>query len=171
MSAGYISLVDGLAHNQKVVGSNPTPATNLQKKNKSNKIMELTQLTTDAAKEREGVWFEYDAETSFLIGSLNGRAYREAFQKRYEALRLKFRTNIPPTESELANLQCYADAILLGWKGLKNNGEEFPYTKENSLMVLKNCPTLREFVFASAANHDNFKFESAEAAKAALGKP
>ena len=132
--------------------------------------MELKALTTDTAKEQNGVWIDFDSDTKFLIGSLNGRRYRESFTKRYEELRRKYRTNIPTAASEDASHQCYAEAILLDWKNVVNDGKPFLYIAENALWVIKNCPSIRDFVFAAAANNENFRIEKLEEAKAKLGE-
>lgn len=41
MIAGWSSLVARRAHNPEVVGSNPTPATNLQMKKDNNEIIQI----------------------------------------------------------------------------------------------------------------------------------
>lgn len=41
MIAGWSSLVARRAHNPEVVGSNPTPATNLRKKKDNNEIIQI----------------------------------------------------------------------------------------------------------------------------------
>ena len=131
--------------------------------------MELKQLQTDPALEQDGAWLDFDAETSFLIGSPNSRRYKEAFRREREELRK--RTRFPTDEeAEALNIRVYARTIVLGWKGMTNDGKPFDYTPENAELVLKTCPSVRDFVFLSASNIENFRRQLTEEAKATLGE-
>lgn len=131
--------------------------------------MKIEAHVTDSSKEQSGVWMEFDNDTKFLIGSMNSMAYRKCYQRKLKAQRIKTKN---PTEEQVDEMirSCYAETILLGWKGITKDGIEFPYSVENSIWILSNCPNIREYVFFAAQNNDNFRKEQLEEAKAAAGE-
>lgn len=131
--------------------------------------MDILKFKTDAGREQNGIKVPFDNETTFTVASLNSRRYKEVFAAKIEELKRKTRR---PSQDQLDELtmECYAEAVLVGWSGLKEGGMDVPYSKEKALEYLKASPTLREFVSATAMNHSNFADERTEEAKAELGK-
>lgn len=126
-------------------------------------------MVVDAAKEQAGVWIDYDDQTKFLIGSMTSRRYKEAYQEGLDETRRKSR-RLTNEQAEALQIQVFSKAVVLDWKGVTHGGAVYPCTPENVAYVLTNCPQVREFVIAAAANHENFKLEQVEAAKAQLGE-
>lgn len=131
--------------------------------------MEIQKLLVDPAREQAGVWVEYDETTKFRIGSINSRRYKQTYQEELDALRRKTRK---PTDEQADALQIavYSNAVVLAWEGVTNEGKPFECNPTNVSYVLKNCPQVREFVIATAANYENFRVEKVEEAKEQLGE-
>lgn len=132
--------------------------------------MDLKNHRTNPDLEKGGVLVSFDAETSFRIGSLSGQPYKDAFARKITEARKKHR-ELTGSETEAIIMECYAEAIVRGWHNLKDGGKEIPYSKEAAFEMLKTCPAIKEFIYAQAQSHDNFRAERVEVAKEQAGKP
>lgn len=131
--------------------------------------MDISKIATDKTLEASGAWIQYDDETSFLVASLRSKTYRAAFDREKADLARKFKK--PSREqTEEALMRCYAESILLGWKGVVENGTEIPCTIDNRLRVLQTCPSVWDFIVNKANEYETFQREIVEEAKAALGE-
>ncbi len=131
--------------------------------------MDLKNHRTSPASEKDGVRVPFDSETTFIIGSLNSPNYKKAFNDNIAAAR-KGRGDLTSEQLERATFAAYADAVFLGWEGVKDGGEELPYTKTAAIAMLTECPDVRMFVFTQAQNNANFLASRTEVAKEQLGK-
>lgn len=132
--------------------------------------MDIALLATDTAKETGGVWIRFDDETEFLIGSLNSARYRKAFAEVTEDFKRKGKGEMDPEVFRNRMIEVYAKAILLNWKGVKNNGQPFEYSPENAMIMLATVPSVQNFVTLEANNHENFRLQRMEEAKSKLGE-
>jgi len=67
------------------------------------------------------------------------------------------------TENEMQSLLAvvYADAVVIGWTGIKDKeGKEVPYSKEMTIKLLTFFPDLFSMIIASA--HDRANFQEAD---------
>lgn len=120
--------------------------------------MKLEQFRRDETKQTEGVWLAFDDETQFLIADLNNRKFVKSTQKRIR----KVNQNALRDDVDLQNritIEAMADAILLGWKGVTENGQDVPYSKERAVKLLTEIPDLRNWVSEQAGNLENFRKE------------
>lgn len=99
------------------------------------------------AKEREGVWVQY-MEGELQIARMGNPHNRRVFQR----VRAPFKRQIQRgtlTDKQQAAIvaETYAESILLDWRGQTDeDGNEFPYSKENAMLVLEVDIDLRDFV-------------------------
>jgi hypothetical protein len=131
--------------------------------------MDIAKLATDPALEQIGTWIEYDHETKFFVRSIRSKSYRETYQRELDAMR---RVTRKPTQEQTEEMlqKCYAQSILLNWKGVTDNGTAIDCTIENRLRVFKTCPSVWDFVIQSVNAYETFHKEELEAAKAAVGE-
>lgn len=131
--------------------------------------MELLNQATDSKKEETGIWVSFDGETQFLIGSLNSRRYKKAYGRRIEDIRRAKRNIEADAIDEIIN-DAYAEAILLGWKNVQENGTAVEYSVEKAKWIMANCPNVREFILATATNNENFRLAAVQEVKANAGE-
>ena len=131
--------------------------------------MDIAKLATDPKLETEGTWIEFDTDTKFLVRSLRSKPYRESYQREVNSLR---RVTRRPSQDQTEDMliKCYAESILVGWKGVTENGTELPCTIDNRERVLRTCPTVWDFIVQSVNSHETFHKEELEEAKAAVGE-
>ena len=85
----------------------------------------------------EGVWFDIDGETKLLIASMQNKHFTSYLRKISQPYLAHLEEG--RLDAEVAKHlvhQAAAKTILLDWKGLKNNGEEWPYTEENCKRIM-----------------------------------
>ncbi len=135
--------------------------------------MDLNQTRIDDKIEREGRWVDYDDETSFLIArwmNPTHKAYVQRAVKPY--LRRHRRSELPQDVADRIEAQAMAETILLGWKGLKQRGEDLPYSKGEALRLLQDPAQswLVEFVQGEAMDLAAYQAEDLEEGVENLGK-
>lgn len=131
--------------------------------------MDIAKLAVDPTLEAIGTWIEYDHETKFFVRSLRSKPYRDTYQRELATMR---RTTRKPTQEQTEDMlhKCYAESILLNWKGVTENGNALECTIENRLRVFKTCPSVWDFVIQSVNAYETFQKEELEEAKAVLGE-
>ena len=119
---------------------------------------------TDKAKEEEGVWIQMGDGAEVRVARLGNKQYMEAIRRLSTKHKVAARNNKLSEEVTLdVTVNAFAEAILLEWKGFKENNKALPYTRENAVRLLKEYPDFREDIAAIAANMENFKREQEEA--------
>ena len=114
-------------------------------------------------KEREGVWVAYE-EGELKIARLGNPHNRQVFQR----IRAPFKRQIQRgtlTDTQQARIiaETYAESLLLDWKGMTDEeGNEFPYNRDNAIAVLMNDMDLRDFVEQTAQEAALFRVEEVE---------
>ena len=104
-----------------------------------------------------GTWFEYGEGAAFLIASNERTAYQRAVTKatrKYPPHKVK---NDPAIQTEIA-VAAAAEALLLDFKGLDEDGKAMKNTLENRIKILK-VPTLRNWIADKATDLSNFQSE------------
>lgn len=119
--------------------------------------MDLNEFSTDTNLRESGSWVEFD-DASFLIRSTDSKAYRRAQLK--VASKAKNRLAKDAEKIVKASAEMIADAILLDWKNVTDNGVALECNRENKLKLLKH-PELRDFIATEAQDLENFKREAA----------
>lgn len=118
--------------------------------------MDITKAMPVKEAVENGVWVEFDEETSFLIRSTECKEYTRAMQKHGRKLKGEQAKSIAAARN--VTMKCLVDAIVIDWKGIEENGKKLPCTKENVEKVLE-VPILRDFIADQAMEHANFQNE------------
>ena len=118
--------------------------------------MDINDLRINDTK-AEGTWIAYGEEAEFLIASVESKAYQKALQKigrKYPPH--KVRTD-PKTQIEIAK-RAMAEALVLDFKGVQDQGKALKNTIENRLRILE-VPALRNWISDQAQDIANFQNE------------
>lgn len=119
---------------------------------------------TDKQKEEEGVWVKMGEGAEVRVARLGNKQYLEAVRRLSSKHKVASRNNKLADEVTLdVTVNAFAEAILLEWKGIQENGKNLPYTRENAARLLKEYADFREDIAAIAMNMENFKREQEEA--------
>lgn len=127
--------------------------------------MDITKKRVDIVKAKEGVWYPVDDETSFLLARAVGTSYKQVLREKMLPYVEEIRSgDFTDDMREAITVDILAERILLGWKGLKENGEDIPYSTEKAKEILSDpgLDVLRELIEDFATNDENFYTEGAE---------
>lgn len=127
--------------------------------------MDLSEVKVNNKAQNEGVWVDYDGETSFLIARMGNPKFKSRFtalmaphQRRFDAGKLS-------NEMQAQIMaKCVAETILLDWKGLKMDGQEIKYSSDKAFDILVD-PTAEEFlalILEYAQDNERFRNEKME---------
>lgn len=121
---------------------------------------------TDAKMEIDGIWVEWDDETSFLIARWGNVHHRKMIDTLTKPYRTQMRhSQIPEKAAMGIMVEAMSEALLLDWKGVWANGEELPYTKMSAKTLLADLPELQRFVQDVAQNMQLYQKEEDELAE------
>jgi hypothetical protein len=145
--------------------------------------MDLAKFRTEAALEDEGVWIELGEGARARVGRIGGRRYRDAFQRHLKPFQKAARLGaLSETQAERILVETLADAVLLGWEGLTQDGAPVPYDRDRARDLLAD-PAFRDFrnlivetaneaeSFRRAAERDAEKNSVARCAGSSTGAP
>lgn len=127
--------------------------------------MELNKLKTDPALEQDGVWVPF-GDARFLVARLNNPRMASAYAAKIRPYR---GAKIPEADEERLMLDCLAAHVLLDWEGVTNDGQPFPYSKENSRAALQ-IKDLADFIITAARDFELFRRQDNSEAVAAIAK-
>jgi len=106
--------------------------------------MELNTFTvTDDAE--NGVWVDMGNDARIKVARMNNKKYKRSIKTLSTPYKRMIQMNALPddTAEQILN-KAMAEAILLDWEGLKLNGEELPYNRDNAMKILSD-PALEDF--------------------------
>lgn len=126
--------------------------------------MDLNAYRTDRAAEEEGVWVNLDGQTSVRVARSNSKRFAEALNKYRKPHRQAIRSGtLSEDQADAVIVAAVAEAVLLDWKGLKEDGKDVPATLENRTRVLTEYRDFRNVVAELAADMANFRTSEIEA--------
>ena len=103
--------------------------------------MELKDFKTDKDKEKDGVWEDLGDECSVLVARYGNQAMVNAYRRYPRVLRQRLESGqVDDDKSATVMAKVMADTILLDWKGLKEDGKEVVYNKEECVRILVEYP-------------------------------
>lgn len=115
---------------------------------------------TDETLENEGAWVDIGEGCELLIARVGNKAYQKMFQKLTQPHRkLIQRNKLDPQILEDLGIQCFARTILLGWRGLKEDGNEVEYSVDAAQRLLTEYKDFRELVAELANEAATFREE------------
>jgi hypothetical protein len=121
--------------------------------------MELTKdFPTDAKKSKEGV--EIQIGEAFFILTYYGSTQSQLI---FYAMIEKFKSSMKPDDAVIAAMhQTLIDHVVLGWKGVKEDGVLLEYSKETLSRILKEYGGLDTKLMEKANDIDNYRKEKKE---------
>lgn len=125
--------------------------------------LKLNLRGTDLDKATAGVWIEYEDGISFRIARANTPGYRDALRKMQRQHKRQIEQGtLSDIKSDKLMSELMADWILLGWKGLKNGKEDFPYTPENARAFLAEpaYADIKEWIMMQALEAENYRADT-----------
>lgn len=127
--------------------------------------MDLMEYASNPATEIAGVEISIDDDTTITVAAYGNRKFRAMRNRLLEPLQNSAgRAGITTDQADKVLEKCIAKCILLGWSGLKIQGEDFPYSTENCLKLLSDprFKSFKELVMGHAADGEHFKLERLE---------
>ena len=125
--------------------------------------MELKDFKTDKDKEKNGVWEDLGDGCSVLVARYGNQAMVNAYRKYPRVLRQRLESGqVDDDKSSTIMAKVMADTILLDWKGLKEDGKEVAYSKEECVRVLIEYPDVRTMIFEIANEAQLYHDESVD---------
>ena len=110
--------------------------------------MELKDFKTDKDKEKDGVWEDLGDGCSVLVARYGNQSMVNAYRKYPRVFRQRLESGqVDDDKSSNIMSKVMADTILLDWKGLKEDGKEVVYSKEECVRVLTEYPDIRTMIF------------------------
>lgn len=118
--------------------------------------MDIAKLATDP-KAVDGKWFTFgDAE--FKLAYYNRPDFARQTSKVWKRYS-KHAIDADPALVLVREIEMMAEAVLIDWKGVTNNGEPVEPTKANKILLLGHAP-FREWVTEQAMKFENFAAEA-----------
>jgi hypothetical protein len=123
------------------------------------------KFSMDTEAEIKGRWVKLDESTELLIARNNNTRYKELFNIKIQPYRQSIGTGMLPEETaQKVMIEIMADAILLDWKGVEDEGQPITYSKEAAVQLLTKYKEFRDFVSAAADNATLYKLSEQEVA-------
>ena len=120
--------------------------------------MDINNLRTDEAAEKDGVWIDYTDGARFKIRSADFKGYRAKLTKLARKHSQAAIKRNPDVMRDII-ITAMAEEIVIGWDGLKDEGKEFPFSVENATKLLRITP-IRDFISEQALDLENFRREA-----------
>lgn len=103
--------------------------------------MDIEFDAMDPEKLEKGAWDKLDEETEIRVRRANNPQFRKRLEElREEAVRklgVDEEDRIPEEVSRDILAQAAAEYLLTDWRGMTSGGEEFPYSQEAALSLLR----------------------------------
>jgi len=120
-------------------------------------------FATDKEAEKGGVWFEIGEGGHVKIARLNNPIYRANFRKKIEPYRQAVEMGTMDDDSaDKILIQVLAETIVVDWKGLTDEGENVPFTRDKAIELMTEYPDFRNFIVRNAENMNNFRLSMME---------
>lgn len=104
-----------------------------------------------------GVWVNLDEKTSIKVCARDNPAFSKVLKRICTPHRQSIRhETIKPEKMVELTCEAMAEAILVDWKGMLNNGAEVKYTREKAKEFLIASPKFREIVDGCASDASLF---------------
>ena len=135
--------------------------------------MDISSLITSKEATQKGREFAF-GDATLVIAASGNNDHRKALRRLYEphAKMMAFggASTLAPETATAIDDEAMAEAVLVGWNGLKKDGVNFTYSRENALWLLQNVAVLRNFVVKASEDMALFTIGAVEAAKDVLKK-
>ena len=123
--------------------------------------MDLTNYRTDAAKKQEGVWIPFFENSQVKIAHFENEEFKAAY-RRETAVFTRTKRDATPDEASEIMIKLMARHIILDWKGIKDGGEDLPFSIEAAENLLREVDAARERLVNEAKDWSNFRKKADE---------
>jgi len=107
----------------------------------------------DEELETKGVWHDLGDGAALLIAAENNKNFLDLYRKIPPGIRLQLdRGTLPDKVSKKITAELVSKTILLGWKGLSDEGKEIKYTQEKACEQLLKHRKFFTFVWELSRN-------------------
>jgi hypothetical protein len=110
---------------------------------------------TDASKETEGVWTEYEG-VKVLIARMNNASFLRALRDKAKTTVEGSLQGMATDKSDALMTEIMAEHILLDWKPFEYDKGTVEYNRENAISLLTHDPDFRDFLADYSRNVSNF---------------
>lgn len=132
--------------------------------------MRINSFQTDKDLENGGVWVPIEDGAELKVARTGNRAYRKLFTRLTRPYQRQIDSNRMPEElSESIIVEVMANTVLLGWKGMEEDGVAVEYSVEKAMEWLKAYPEFRRLVSSLADDVELFRSQSIAGEAEALG--
>lgn len=120
----------------------------------------------DANLMREGVDVRFgpDAFITLRHAGPSNREFQAALTERVQKNWSAFNGADRLAQQEAIAQECYADLVIIGWRGVELKGEALPFSRDNVLRLFRAYPPVWERVQQEAVRLSNFQREATLAA-------
>jgi hypothetical protein len=124
---------------------------------------------TDKNLEEEGVWVDLGDESKIKIARMGNIKSRERATKLQKSAKLANKYSIDNfNEEDLADILAYS--VIKDWKGIKDNGEDLPYSFENAKAMILKYRDFRDMVVELSTEMETFRKVDIEEGKKNIKK-
>lgn len=122
------------------------------------------QFATDRTLELEGTWVDIGEGGRIKVA----RSQNELHRKVLERLRKPYRSivmsgrELPTEVVDKITIESIAEAILLDWENISDEGRSLPFTRANSKTMLTKYPDFRDVVAYLASQAETFRKQAVE---------
>ena len=124
------------------------------------------EFGTSKAKEQEGIWSDFGDGCQVKIARIGNPEYQKTFRKiskpHQKAIR---RGSLNDEVAEKLLVEAMAEAIVIDWKGLQEDGKELKYSKTEAIRILTTYKDFRDQVSEIANDMESFKAVEDESAE------
>ena len=122
--------------------------------------------------ETEGYEFHLDGEAYVTLARAGGAnvKFEKAMQRGLAPYKRAMAAGTLDEDTAVrVHQEAYADAVILGWRGIELDGESLPFTRENALRLFREFPEFWKTIRDEADKRTNFRHEEvAELGKASV---
>ncbi|TAD87678.1 MAG: hypothetical protein EAZ99_16580 [Alphaproteobacteria bacterium] len=124
-------------------------------------------FATDRTAEQEGVWVALGDGARVKVARFNNPRHRsvlDRLRRPYRSLLMAGR-DLPEDVAEAMAVEATAEALLLDWDGITENGQPLAYGRETARRLLAELPDFRDAVAYLAMQAETFRREALETAE------
>lgn len=135
--------------------------------------MDLSAIRINKEKESKGVWIDIDTETKILVASDQNPEYKQMLKKKLLPFQKSIRLGTMKDEAyDAIVIECVANHVLLGWKGLTEDGKAIKYSVEKATELLSDekYRSFLDFISSQAMDLTLFRDEAIEDIKEEIKK-
>ncbi|MEZ0231900.1 MAG: hypothetical protein ACAH12_03600 [Methylophilaceae bacterium] len=125
------------------------------------------QFGTNKKQELEGVWTDIGDGAQLLVARFGNKNYKDAAKRLGAPYKAVIRAgNLKDEVSDKLTTEALAEGVLLGWKGLKDDGKAVTYSKDEAIRLMTEYPDFRDQVLSLSTSIELFQSqEEAEVIK------